>query len=236
MLREQVRSFRHVFKLDPAKAISERAIQLLATSGTDAIIVGGTDAVTFQNTADLLRRLRNYSIPCYQEISTPTSFVPGFHGYFTPSVFNTDEAKWILGMHHQTIKSFGPFVPWDQILLEAYVVLNPDAKVAKRTNAVTNLQIADVIAYAQMAEWLQIPIFYVEYSGTYGRVDIVQEVSSVLQHTLLCYGGGISEQEQAEEMAEWADVVVVGNLIYEDIRKAIHTVKWVKSIKKRGEI
>lgn len=236
MLREQVKSFRHVFKLDPAKTISEEAIQLLAASGTDAIIVGGTDEVTFENTAGLLQRLRNYSIPCYQEISTPTSFVPGFHGYLTPSVFNTNEAKWILGMHHKTIKSFGPFVPWDQILLEAYVVLNSDAKVAKRTNAITNLQMADVIAYAQMAEWLQIPIFYVEYSGTYGRVDIVQEVSSVLQHTLLCYGGGIREQKQAEEMASWADLVVVGNLIYEDIIQAIHTVKWVKSIKKRGEI
>lgn len=236
MLRKRVKSFRHVFKLDPAKVISEEAIQLLATSGTDAVIVGGTDAVTFHNTADLLQRLRNYSIPCYQEISTPMSFVPGFHGYFTPSVFNTDDAKWILGLHHETIKSFGPFVPWDQILLEAYVVLNSDAKVAKQTNANTNLQIADVIAYAQIAEWLQIPIFYVEYSGTYGRVDIVQEVSSVLQHTLLCYGGGIREREQAEKMAEWADMVVIGNLIYEDIIKAIHTVKWVKSIQKRGEV
>jgi putative glycerol-1-phosphate prenyltransferase len=236
MLREQVKAFRHVFKLDPAKDISEESIQELATSGTDAIIVGGTDEVTFQNTANLLYRLQHYSIPCFQEISTPTSFVPGFHGYFTPSVFNTDEAKWILGMHHQTIKSFGPFVPWDDILLEAYVVLNPNAKVAKRTNAITNLQIADVIAYAQMAEWLQIPIFYVEYSGTYGRVDMVREVSSVLHHTLLCYGGGIRGQKQAEEMATWADIVVVGNLIYEDVIQAIHTVKWVKSTKKRGEM
>ncbi|MCH5586531.1 heptaprenylglyceryl phosphate synthase [Shimazuella sp. AN120528] len=235
MLRERVRALRHVFKLDPAKPISEKAIQMLATSGTDAILVGGTDGVTFQNTADLLCHLQNYAIPCFQEISTPTSFVPGFQGYFTPSVLNTDEAKWILGMHHQTIKAFGPFVPWDKVLLEAYVVLNPDAKVAKRTNANTNLQIADVIAYAQMAEWLQIPIFYVEYSGTYGRVDIVQEVSAVLHHTRLCYGGGIRSQEQAEEMATWADMVVVGNLIYEDLIQAIHTVKWVKSTKKRGE-
>lgn len=235
MLREKVKTFRHVFKLDPAKPISDEAIQMLATSDTDAILVGGTDGVTFHNTADLLYRLRKYSLPCFQELSTPTSFVPGFQGYFTPSVLNTEEAKWILGMHHQTIKAFGPFVPWDRILLEAYVVLNPDAKVAKRTNANTNLQIGDVIAYAQMAEWLQIPIFYVEYSGTYGRVDLVQEVSAALRQTRLCYGGGISTQKQAVEMASWADMVVVGNLIYEDLRQAIHTVKWVKLTEKRGE-
>jgi putative glycerol-1-phosphate prenyltransferase len=235
MLREQVKKWRHVFKLDPAKPIADDAIHQIATSNTDAIIIGGTDDITFQNTAYLLSKLRNYSIPCYQEISTPTSLVPGFTGYLTPTIFNTNDAKWILGIHHQTIKAFGSFIPWDQVILEAYVVLNPDAKVAKRTNANTNQQISDVIAYARMAEWLQIPIFYVEYSGTYGLVDLVREVSPILQNTHFCYGGGISNQQQAEEMAAWADMVVVGNLIYDDLNQAIQTVKWIKSIKKRGE-
>jgi putative glycerol-1-phosphate prenyltransferase len=232
MLREKMENFRHVFKLDPAKYISDEALEALSTSGTDAIIIGGTDDVTFENTASLLYRLRNCSIPCFQEISTPTSLVPGFAAYLTPTILNTEDARWILGMHHQTIKAFGSFIPWDKVLLEAYVILNPDAKVAKRTNANTNQQIEDVIAYAQMAEWLQIPIFYVEYSGTYGRVDIVKEVSSKLKQTRLFYGGGIRGQSQAEEMAEWADTVIVGNLIYEDWTQAIHTVKWVKSIKR----
>jgi putative glycerol-1-phosphate prenyltransferase len=234
MLREQVKNWRHVFKLDPAKKLSDDAIEKLAASHTDAIIVGGTDDITFENTAALLARLSNYSIPCFQEVSTPTSFVLGFSGYLTPSVWNTHDAKWILGMHHQTIKAFCNFIPWDDVLLEAYVVLHADAKVAKKTNADTNQQITDVIAYAQMAEWLQIPIFYVEYSGTYGLVEVVQGAASHLRHTHLCYGGGISNQRQAEEMAAWADMVVIGNLIYEDVDQAIRTVKWVKSTEKRG--
>ena len=38
-------TWRHVFKLDPNKEISDRDLELLCESGTDAIIVGGTDGV-----------------------------------------------------------------------------------------------------------------------------------------------------------------------------------------------
>lgn len=236
MWKEQVKSWRHLFKLDPAKELSSEAIQLLVKSGTDAIVVGGTDHVTYQNTSHLLLELVKYDIPCFQEVSTPHSLVPGFTGYLTPVILNTNDAKWLLGTHHQMIKLYGPFIPWDQVILEAYVVLNPAAKVAKLTSANTSLDTNDVIAYARMAEWLQIPIFYVEYSGMFGQVEIVQEVRSVLQQTRLCYGGGITNREQAIEMATWADIVVVGNCIYENLEAAIHTVDWVRSTKKRGEI
>ncbi len=235
MLRDQVKQWRHLFKLDPAKSLSAEAVRLLANSGTDAIVIGGTDGVTFQNTASLLAELRKYDIPCFQEISTPTSLVPGFMGYLTPTVLNTDDVKWIIGTHHQTIKTFGSFIPWDQVVLEAYVVLNSAAKVAKLTGANTDLSIEDVVAYAKMAEWLQLPIFYLEYSGSYGQVEVVREASAVLQHVCLCYGGGITNRDQAVEMATWADMVVVGNVIYEDLKQAIHTVNWIKSTDKRGE-
>jgi putative glycerol-1-phosphate prenyltransferase len=85
------------------------------------------------------------------------------------------------------------------------------------------------MAYARMAEKMfHMPIFYLEYSGTYGDVNVVQAASSVLSSTKLFYGGGIETPEQAAEMAEFADVVVVGNVIYDDFQSALKTVKAVK--------
>jgi putative glycerol-1-phosphate prenyltransferase len=44
------------------------------------------------------------------------------------------------------------------------------------------------------------------------------------------YGGGIQTLEQAKEMAEVADVVIVGNAVYENLEEALQTVE-IKLIK-----
>ena len=43
------REWRHVFKLDPNKEISDDKLEKICESGTDAVIVGGTDGVTLEN-------------------------------------------------------------------------------------------------------------------------------------------------------------------------------------------
>lgn len=53
-------------------------------------------------------------------------------------------------------------------------------------------------------------------------------MKNVLEDAVLYYGGGITSAEQAGEMAEFADTVVVGNIIYDDLNAAIETVKAVK--------
>jgi putative glycerol-1-phosphate prenyltransferase len=57
---------------------------------------------------------------------------------------------------------------------------------------------------------------------------VVSEVKKVLRETVLFYGGGISTLEQANQMAEHADVIVIGNAIYEDFDQALATVKTVR--------
>lgn len=225
----EYKNWRHVFKLDPNKEIAEEDLEKICESGTDGIVVGGTDGVTLDNTLHLLARIRRYAVPCALEVSEIDAITPGFDYFFIPSVLNSRNVKWLIGRQHEAIKQFGHMINWDELVVEGYCVLNDEAKVAMRTEAKTDLSLDDIIAYAQMAEhFYRFPIFYLEYSGTYGNPEVVKEVANVLKHTRLFYGGGIETVEQAKEMAAFADTIVVGNIIYENIEAALETVSAVK--------
>ncbi|QOY37850.1 heptaprenylglyceryl phosphate synthase [Anaerobacillus isosaccharinicus] len=217
--------WKHVFKLDPNKEINDNDLERICESGTDGLIIGGSDGVTEDNILDLLMRIRRYSVPCALEVSSLETVTPGFDYYFIPSVLNSNSTNWITGLHHKAVKEFGAIMNWDEIVMEGYCVLNPESKVAAITESNTNLTTEDIVAYAQMAEKMfKLPIFYIEYSGVYGDVEVVKEVSEILQRTQLFYGGGIKTLEQAKEMAEFANTIVVGNIIYENIDQALSTV------------
>lgn len=227
------REWRHVFKLDPNKELSDQDLEKICESGTDAVIVGGTDNVTLENVLNLMARIRRYTVPCVLEVSSVETVTPGFDLYFIPTILNTSDANWITGLHHQAVKEFGEIMNWEEIVMEGYCILNAECKAAKLTNANTNLSVEDVKAYAMMAEKMfHLPIFYLEYSGMYGDVNMVAEVKKTLgDHTILFYGGGITSPEQAFQMSEFADVTVVGNVIYENLHAALGTVKAVKSVR-----
>ncbi|WHY67445.1 heptaprenylglyceryl phosphate synthase [Neobacillus sp. SuZ13] len=220
------REWRHVFKLDPNKEISDDQLEIICESGTDAIIVGGTDGITLENVLDLMARIRRYSVPCVLEVSTIETVTPGFDLYFIPTILNSSDPKWITGLHHQAVREFGEIMDWEEIVMEGYCILNEECKAAKLTNANTELTNEEVTAYAVMAEKMfHLPIFYIEYSGKYGDVNLISDVKKSLEKTVLFYGGGISTIEQAKEMAKHADVIVVGNAIYENFDLALETVK-----------
>ncbi len=225
------RNWRHVFKIDPAKEISDEALEKVCESGTDVILVGGTDDVTIDNVIEILLRVRRFSVPVALEISNVEAILGGFDYYFIPSVLNSRDTKWVKDLHHEAIKEYGDVLVWDELVAEGYCVLNPDCKVAQATDAKTDLSKEDVIAYARLAEnYFKLPIFYIEYSGAYGDKEIIASVKEVLNETRLFYGGGITGPEQAAEMARLADTVVVGNIIYDDLKQALKTVEAVKSV------
>jgi putative glycerol-1-phosphate prenyltransferase len=219
----------HIFKLDPNKEISDDELEKICESGTDAILVGGTDDVTLDATISLLVRIRRYAVPCILEVSNLEAVTPGYDFYFIPTVLNSNDPKWIIGMHQQAMKEFAHLVHAEELVMEGYCILNEDCKAAKLTSAVTDLSIEDIVAYAEVSEQLlKLPIFYLEYSGTYGSPQVVEEVSKVLNNTKLFYGGGISSAQQAIEMKQFADTIVVGNIIYDNLQEALLTVKAVK--------
>jgi len=223
------REWRHVFKLDPNKEISDEQLEKICESGTDAVIVGGTDGVTLENVLDLMARIRRYTVPCVLEVSSINTVTPGFDLYFVPTILNSNDPNWITGLHHQAVKEYGEIMDWEEFAMEGYCILNEECKAAKLTSANAQLTTEDVKAYAMMAEKMfQLPIFYLEYSGKYGDPAVVAEVKKVLEQTTLFYGGGITTAEQAVEMAKHADVIVVGNVIYDNFDQALETVRSVK--------
>ncbi|MDQ0215569.1 putative glycerol-1-phosphate prenyltransferase [Oikeobacillus pervagus] len=231
-----VQEWRHVFKLDPNKPLSDEALEKICESGTDAVIIGGTDGVTLENVLDLMARVRRYTVPCVLEISNMESITPGFDLYFIPSVLNSPKTKWVAGLHHEAMKEYGELMDWDTILVEGYCIANGECKAAQLTEAQTALDSEDIIAYALMVEKMfRLPIFYLEYSGKYGSSEIVEKVRNVLSETTFFYGGGIQTVKQAKEMAQFADVIVVGNSLYTNLNEALKTVDAVKNMQVQKE-
>ena len=227
-------SWRHAFKVDPAKTITDDDLERLAESGTDAMIVGGSDGVDLENVLDLLARIRRYSVPVALEVSTVESVTPGFDFYFIPTVLNSTKTEWINGIHHAALKEYGHMMNWDEVMTEGYCIMNPDCTAAKLTGVQEIPDEEDVVAYARMAEHLfKLPVFYLEYSGKFGEPSVVKAAGRVLDNTRLFYGGGISNAEEAKTMAALADTVIVGNVIYTNLSAALSTVEAVKSVSHR---
>jgi putative glycerol-1-phosphate prenyltransferase len=226
-----IQQWKHVFKLDPDRELSEEALERICLSGTDAIMVGGSTGVTFENTVDLLARIRRFEVPVVLEISEQEAIVPGFDLFLIPIVLNSTDPKWIVGQHHQALKEYGAILDWREILTEGYIILNADSAVAQVTKAQTELESRDVEAYVRMADKLfRCPIVYLEYSGTFGDMKLVSRAKSLLTEGRLFYGGGIDSVERAKEAAEAAHTVIVGNTVYDNLEQALATVAAVKNV------
>lgn len=225
-----IATWKHVFKLDPDKTLSDEALERLCLSGTDAILVGGSSGMTYDNTVDLLSRIRRYELPCALETSEEDAIVPGFDLFLIPVVLNTEQGEWITGRHQKAVRELGSMADWESIAAEGYVIVNPLSTAARITGAVAPESAKDLIAYARMADKLfRMPIFYVEYSGTFGDMQWVLSARKVLEHARLFYGGGIDGAEKARMAAASSHTIVVGNIIYENIERALETVAAVKT-------
>ena len=215
---------KHIFKLDPAKEISDDDLEKLAESDTDLILVGGTDGVTEDNVLNALSRVRRFSKPVALEVTSKDAVMPGFDHYFIPSVFNTSNIKWQHGLMLEALKEYSHLIDYEDISMLPYIILNEDCKAFKKSEAEpVSLEMLphyiDMIDKLYKAEYL-----YIEYSGIYGDPGTMDIVRKHAGGTHIIYGGGISSKEQAREMSQYADTIVVGNIIHEDVKKALRTI------------
>jgi len=224
------RKWRHITKLDPAREITDEDLRTVATSGTDALLIGGTLGVTRERVVDLLKRLRPYDIVKVQEPSNPANVVFEDIDYlFVPSIINSVDPRWMIGLHAEWIRGlmskYGS-LPWNKIQGEAYIVLNAKSAVGITTKAKTDLSIDEAVAYAVCADrYMHFPIVYLEYSGTYGNPELVEAVGRSISNAHLFYGGGIDSKEKARQMARHA-TIIVGNILYSDIEKYEQTLDY----------
>lgn len=223
--------WRHVVKLDPDRPISKETLAEIGQTGTDAILLGGTQGITREKTQRLFEKVRETvpKLPVWQEISVKGAILQGVDGYGVPVVLNAGGTEWLIGSHARAIETYGNWIPWQQIVVEGYLILNGNAAAAKLTQANTDLSPVEAASYAVAAERLfGMDTIYVEYSGCYGDESIVKEIRRST-HAHLVYGGGIDTYDKAAAMGEWCDTIVVGNAIYEKGMDALYeTVRAVK--------
>jgi phosphoglycerol geranylgeranyltransferase len=157
-------------------------------------------------------------VPLYQEPSNPAVVIDddALDGYLIPTVFNAGDSFWVTGAHKEWVR-IEDGLDWARTHTEAYIVLNPASSVAEYTEADCDQSPEDVAAYAAVAERLfGQEIVYIEYSGTYGDPETVRAASEAVDESTLFYGGGVRDYDAAYEMGQYADVVVVGDLLHDE--------------------
>ncbi|WP_170292034.1 geranylgeranylglyceryl/heptaprenylglyceryl phosphate synthase [Heliobacterium mobile] len=223
-----------MIKLDPDRIIDKERLQAVMGCGADAIIIGGTQGITGQKINDLWEEVRPFPGKKIIEITNVECLLEGADEYWVPVVLNSSNPKWILGTHarafHQIKRWNGQTLPRN-LFPVGYIVLNPESAVAACTEADTQIDDDDMAGLAQVGHLLfRFPWIYIEYSGSFGSMDRLARLSGKAPALPLIYGGGIQWGWQAKQAAQFAHVVVVGNLVYEsenleaDLREIRHAV------------
>lgn len=218
----------HIVKIDPDKTLVDgETYEDVCRTGTDAIEVGGTLDVTEEKMTEVVEACseacRTHDVALYIEPSHPGAVVniAALDGYLVPIVFNAGDIAWMTGAHKEWARMDGG-IDWTKTQTEAYIVLNPDSSVAEYTQANCELDSEEVAAYAEIAERMfGQEIVYLEYSGTFGDADTVASARDALDEATLFYGGGIHDYDSAHEMGEYADTVVVGDLVHDEGCEAV---------------
>lgn len=220
--------FKHITKLDPDKSNTPEILKLVNESNTDAIMISGTQGITKSNVNDLYKALKDITDkPLLVEPVHKSAIIYDVDFIYIPVVLNSNSMDWILNMHIDWLGDLinvNKDLPWDRIVSEGYIILNPESTVAKVTRAVTNLPKEKVATYSLYGQLLGLDAIYLEYSGTYGNIDIVKYTKNFVKKSKYFYGGGISDKQQSNEIMKYADTIFVGNIIYTDSKAYLETI------------
>ncbi|BDG61687.1 heptaprenylglyceryl phosphate synthase [Caldinitratiruptor microaerophilus] len=211
-----------MIKLDPDRALSARALELVLATGADALLVGGTQGITAEKVLGLLGRLEAAlrRPPVWLEVSSPAAAVPGAPGYLVPFVLNAGDPTWTGRAQAEALGAMlprlGAILPWERLWPAAYLILNPDSAAARLTAAEAPPP-ETAVGYAALAgRLLRLPLLYVEYSGRFGDTQLLDRLRRAAGPSCrVWYGGGVDSGARAAAAARAAHAVVVGNAAHE---------------------
>lgn len=236
---------RHVTKVDPAKPLPSdldvlAGTDLVLVGGSDGVTEANT-LETIQSIDAVVPGLPVLQEP-YSSTHVTRATVGAADAVAVPAVFNGDHEHFV-GKHVDLFTEVGrkptdllgsnlPLVGdlvaatgreavaaiADRIVGEGYVVQHVASAAAERAG-VEAAYTPDEVAGAALATetFYGFPIFYVEYSGTYGGTEDVGAAARYVEETTLLYGGGIDSREKAREILDaGADAIVVGDCFHEN--------------------
>lgn len=236
----------HVTKVDPAKPFPARAIDPLGKTDL-VLVGGSDDVTAENTLSAVKRIRDEFpDHPICQEPYSASHIsleLAGLvDGISVPAVYNGDRSHF-LGKHLELFSQLGAKpdelrgsdLPLfgeritskgeakireiaESIVPEGYVIQNLDSAAAAVTGAETSFTTEQVAGAALATEsFYRFPVFYIEYSGSYGGPADVEQARRFLDETILFYGGGIDSGEKATEIREaGADAIVVGNCFHEN--------------------
>ncbi|WP_336036392.1 heptaprenylglyceryl phosphate synthase [Halobacterium yunchengense] len=243
----------HVTKVDPAKPLPGDLdvvahTDLVVVGGSDGVTEANT-IDTIERVADAAPDLPVLQEP-YSGSHVSAATVDAADYVAIPAVFNGDRANFVAKhvqffaeVGRKPAELLGADIPLlgdviasrgreavadlaEKVLAEGYVVQNVDSKAAAESG-VDRAFSADEVAGAALAteSFYDFPVFYVEYSGTYGGPEDVEAAATYLADTALLYGGGIESRDQTAEVLDaGADAVVVGDCFHDDPDRFLDTI------------
>jgi phosphoglycerol geranylgeranyltransferase len=222
------KDLKHITKLDPDKKNTPDIIKTAVESNTDALMISGTQGITKSNVKTLFKTLKDSTDkPILLEPVHKSSILYDVDYIYIPIVLNTENMLWIQGLHLEWLKDLiekSSNLPWDRIITEGYIILNPESTVSKVTQAKTALTKTQIASFTLYGQLLGLDSIYLEYSGTFGNPDVLKHMRKYVSKSRLFYGGGIENKDQSEKMLEYADTIFVGNIIYRNFDAYIDTI------------
>ncbi len=206
--------------IDPAKQPPEESGSIASaaqSSGTDAIMVGGSTGVTQENLDAAVDRIKmRCNLPVIYFPSGANAIARKCDAIYFMSMLNSRNVRNVTGEHVRgapIIKKLGL-----EAISMGYVIVEPGMKVGEvgEADLVRRDDIPTIVGYALTTEFFGMDLLYLE-AGSGAPEPVPLDMIAAVRKSIripIVVGGGIVRPDQAAAVASaGADIVVTGTLV-----------------------